>query len=85
MQDYCLTCRLCERVCPGEAIAPAGDYVVTAGVRRWLVDTEKCYPWSRLRAEYCHLCVDICPYIHKENGDAEKKSLYRQFAARRHG
>jgi hypothetical protein len=81
VQDYCLTCRLCERICPGEAIAPAGDYLLTAGIKRWLVDTEKCYPYSRLREEYCHLCVDICPYIHKENGDAGKKSLYRQFAA----
>ena len=81
VQDYCLTCRLCERICPGEAIAPAQDYVVTGGIRRWLVDTEKCYPWSRLREEYCHLCVDICPYIHKENGDPGRKSLYRRFAA----
>ena len=25
-------------------------------------DVEKCYPYSRLRKEYCHLCVDVCPY-----------------------
>jgi NAD-dependent dihydropyrimidine dehydrogenase PreA subunit len=85
VQDYCMSCRLCERACPGEAIAPAGDYILTAGIRRWLVDTEKCYPWSRLRAEYCHLCVDVCPYVHKENRDPEKKRLYRQFVAARRG
>jgi ferredoxin len=79
VQDYCLTCKLCERICPGDAIAPAADYILTEGVKRWLVDTEKCYPYSRLREDYCHLCVDICPYVHKENGDAGTKSLYRQF------
>ena len=83
VQDYCLNCRLCETVCPGDAIAPAGDYIVTGGIKRWLIDNEKCYPISRLREEYCHLCVDVCPYIHKENGDPEKKALYKTFVQHR--
>jgi len=85
VQDYCMNCKLCERICPGEAIAPAADYIVTNGTKRWLVDTEKCYPYSRLRDEYCHLCVDVCPYVHKENRDPEKKRLYRLFVERHRG
>ncbi|MDE3077974.1 MAG: hypothetical protein KGJ86_21325, partial [Chloroflexota bacterium] len=55
VQDYCLSCRLCMNNCPGDAIPQ--EFVVTEGLRRWLTDIEKCYPYSRLRAEYCHLCV----------------------------
>ena len=40
---------------------------------------EKCYTISRLREQYCHICVDVCPYIHKANKDAEKKALYRRY------
>lgn len=83
VQDYCMNCRLCEKVCPGDAVAAATDFIVTDGVKRWLIDNEKCYPFSRLRNEYCHLCVDVCPYIHKENGDDEKKVLYKMFVAQR--
>lgn len=83
VQDYCVNCRLCETACPGDAIAPADDYVVTDGVKRWLVDNEKCFPFSRLREEYCHLCVDVCPYIHKENGDSELKRMFKAFMSDR--
>lgn len=75
--DYCENCNLCINNCPGDAIA--ADAIVTAGIRRWLVDIAKCYPYSRLRAEYCHLCVDVCPYIHKENGNADYRGVYKQF------
>ncbi len=75
--DYCEKCNLCTNNCPGDAMAR--DAIVTAGLRRWLVDIAKCYPYSRLRAEYCHLCVDVCPYIHKENGNNEYRSIYKQF------
>lgn len=60
VQERCTTCQVCINNCPGDAIPD--DYVVTEGVKRWLTDVEKCYPYSRLRKEYCHLCVDVCPY-----------------------
>ncbi len=77
VQDYCLNCNLCTNNCPGEAIPK--DYIVTAGHRRWLTDMEKCYPYSRMAPDYCHLCVDVCPYIHKENGSPETKAIYKAF------
>jgi len=63
VQDFCMNCNVCQRNCPGDAIPQ--DYVITHGIKRWLIDLEKCYPYSRLREEYCHLCVDACPYIVK--------------------
>lgn len=60
VQDFCMNCNVCMQNCPGDAIPQ--EHVVTDGIKRWLIDLEKCYPYSRLRDEYCHLCVDVCPY-----------------------
>lgn len=81
VQDYCLNCNLCVNNCPADAIP--NDFIVTDGVKRWLTDIEKCYSVSRFRTEYCHLCVDVCPYIHKENGDPVKKAIYRTYMQQR--
>lgn len=81
VQDYCMTCNLCTNNCPADAIP--SDYIVTGGIRRWLTDIEKCFSISRLRAEYCHICVDVCPYIHKMNGDPDKKEMYKAYMKER--
>lgn len=60
VQDFCMNCNVCMLNCPGDAIPQ--EHVVTEGIKRWLIDLEKCYPYSRLRDEYCHLCVDVCPF-----------------------
>lgn len=77
VQDYCMSCNLCRNNCPGDAIPD--DYIVTDGIKRWLTDIDKCYPISRFRESYCHICVDVCPYIYKENGDAEKRGIFREY------
>lgn len=82
VQDTCLTCNLCSNNCPAEAI-PSTDYVMTEGVHRWITDVEKCYTVSRLRAQYCHICVDACPYIHKANGDPVRKAQYKDYMRKR--
>jgi epoxyqueuosine reductase len=82
VQDTCLHCNLCSNNCPGDAI-PREDFILTEGIRRWVTDVEKCYVFSRLRAEYCHICVDVCPYVHKANGDPVKRDLYKNYTARR--
>ena len=83
VQDYCMSCRLCENNCPPAAIPASDDFEMTDGYKRWLTDIEKCYEASRLRDEYCHVCVDVCPYVHKENGDREKRALYKTFMGKR--
>jgi ferredoxin len=82
VQDTCLSCNLCSNNCPGDAI-PNREFVFTEGIRRWVTDVEKCYVFSRLRAEYCHICVDVCPYVHKANGDPVKRDLYKRYTAMR--
>ena len=77
VQDYCESCNLCRNNCPGDAIPD--DYIVTNGSKRWLTDIAKCYPISRFRESYCHICVDVCPYIHKENGDAKKRDMFKKY------
>ena len=77
VQDYCMTCNLCRNNCPGDAIPD--DFITTGGIKRWLTDIDKCYPISRFRESYCHICVDVCPYIHKENGDGTKRDIFRQY------
>ncbi len=70
VQEFCMNCHVCMRYCPGDAIPE--DYVITDGIKRWLTDLEKCYPYSRLRPEYCHLCVDVCPFNAKTHRDTFK-------------
>lgn len=82
VQDTCLSCNLCSNNCPADAI-PNSEITWTEGIRRWVTDVEKCYVFSRLRPEYCHICVDVCPYIHKANGDPVKRALYKRYTAAR--
>jgi ferredoxin len=82
VQDTCMHCKLCTNNCPGDAI-PSKDYTITEGVKRWLTNVERCYVYARLREQYCHICVDVCPYVHKANGDPRKKALYKDYMRQR--
>lgn len=77
VQDYCMNCNLCRANCPGDAVPD--EHIVTDGIKRWLIDIEKCYPYSRFRETYCHICVDVCPYIHKENKDPDKRQWFKEY------
>jgi epoxyqueuosine reductase len=77
IQDYCMNCNLCRQNCPGDAIPD--DYITTSGQKRWLTDIDKCYPISRFREAYCHICIDVCPYSYKENGDPVKRDIFKQY------
>ena len=81
VQEYCESCNLCRNNCPGDAIAT--DHIVTEGLKRWRIDMEKCYPYSRLHEAYCHICVDVCPYVYKANGDGEKQQMFKDYMKQR--
>ena len=70
-------CNLCRANCPGDVVPD--DHIVTDGLKRWLIDIEKCYPYSRFRKTYCHICVDVCPYIHRENRDPDKRQMFKEY------
>lgn len=78
VQDTCLNCNLCSNNCPADAI-PRDEFEITEGIRRWVTDIAKCYVYSRLRPEYCHICVDVCPYVHMANEEPDKKDLYKRY------
>ena len=73
VQDFCANCNACMLNCPGDAIPE--EPVMTDGIKRWLIDLEKCYPYSRLRDEYCHLCVDVCPYNVRSHSETYKSFM----------
>jgi ferredoxin len=43
VQKTCENCRLCEQNCPPGAIRSSQDFIVTDGVKRWLVDIPACF------------------------------------------
>lgn len=57
--EICLSCNVCERFCPGDAIKP--DKREVSGVVRWHVDTPACEPWF-FRLHGCKLCLMVCPF-----------------------
>lgn len=83
VQNTCEKCRICEQNCPPGAIRSSDDYIVTEGTKRWQVDTATCYEASRFRDEYCHICVDVCPYQHKVNRDPDRKTIYKTLMKKR--
>ncbi len=83
VQRTCESCRICEQNCPPAAIRSSEDFIVTEGVKRWRVDTATCYEASRFRDEYCHICVDVCPYHHKVNRDPERRAIFKAFMMKR--
>lgn len=83
VRQTCETCRICEQNCPPGAIRASDDFIVTEGVKRWRVDTATCYEASRFRDEYCHICVDVCPYHHKVNRNPERVAIFKSFMKKR--
>jgi len=57
---------------------PREDLITNVLKKRGLIDLEKCYPYSGLRDENCHLCVDVCPLNVQEHPD-----LYMTFMKER--
>ncbi len=66
MIDFCLDCKKCAEVCPGNAISFDVPEEVD-GITRWQIDQEACFTlWTKMGTD-CGRCVDVCPYSHPDN------------------
>ncbi len=64
--DFCTHCRKCALACPSQAI-PTGPRRVSDGVKRWRIDSEKCYTfWCHVGTD-CARCLAVCPFSHPDN------------------
>ena len=59
VDDFCASCKLCEKACPPDAIAPAKQWV--RGEEKWYVDFDKCVPYFN-ETYGCGICIAICPW-----------------------
>ena len=57
--EFCMTCQICTRECPPDAIADHKQMV--RGVERWYVDFDKCIPYFAESAS-CGICIAVCPW-----------------------
>jgi epoxyqueuosine reductase QueG len=83
VEETCMRCNVCTRNCPPAAIPSSDEFIVTEGVKRWLTNIERCYLASRMREEYCHICVDVCPYVRSSPPDPVKSTIYSTYMAKR--
>ena len=56
VDDFCMSCKLCEKACPPDAIEPAKQWV--RGEEKWYVDFEKCVPYFN-ETYGCGICIAV--------------------------
>ena len=80
VQDFCVSCRLCEINCPSNAIG--AEKAVVRGYEKWEQASEKCFLFWVTGANTfaCTLCLKICPwnkprmFVHKVSFFAASRS-----------
>ena len=64
--DFCTICSKCADNCPANAISfgSRGEY---DGALCWKIDPDSCYRYWCIVGTDCGLCLDVCPYAHRDN------------------
>ena len=57
--DFCLSCQVCARACPPQAIAHEKQTV--RGTAKWYVNFDKCVPYFN-ETYGCGICIAVCPW-----------------------
>ena len=66
--DFCMKCRKCAHVCPGQAIMygeptdKINNICNREGLLRWPIDAEKCFGWWARSEGVCSNCIRVCPF-----------------------
>lgn len=61
LEKFCEECRRCSDRCPSSAI-PKGNKKDILGIRRWQINSERCYSFWRKVGTDCGLCIKHCPF-----------------------
>ena len=69
LQNFCTKCKLCINACEASAISCGAvpSYEIKSvsnnpGVKRWVVDVEKCYMLWIENGGGCSNCIAACPF-----------------------
>lgn len=66
IDDFCNICKKCAENCPPQAIEFDNKKLIN-GVRRWQINSEKCFTyWTSIGTD-CGRCMRVCPYSHEDN------------------
>jgi len=63
LQDFCEKCTICADYCPSGTISKGGKGV-KRGVRRWVIDSNKCKHYNETLGHSCGICQAVCPWNH---------------------
>jgi len=64
--DFCEKCLKCAENCPAAAI-PKEDKREINSVKRWQIDSERCFNYWCTAGTDCGRCMSTCPYSHPNN------------------
>ena len=65
VKEFCSTCKKCADNCPASALSH-GPPKVTRGIRKWVLDGERCYRFWNSNPQgwsSCANCLKSCPYL----------------------
>jgi epoxyqueuosine reductase len=72
LEAVCRTCRRCADACEAGAISDAAEpsYALACpstnpGVKRWAVDSDRCYQYWMENGASCSTCITACPYTRR--------------------
>ena len=65
-EDFCSKCLKCAVNCPASAIPTDGKSTIK-NIKRWQINSEKCYNYWCNSGTDCGRCMSVCPYSHPKS------------------
>ncbi len=67
IMDFCMKCKKCAACCPSRSIELSKPRIYE-GVKRWKIDSGRCYTYWCKAGTDCGRCMAVCPYSHPDKG-----------------